>query len=1076
MPKKKTKTQFRLITLPRVPARACNKDCRGCPLHKDKETQGPIGTEHHAPAGKVKVMFITDTPGETENITGRPLIGRSGSMLRRAILQVNGSERGVAYGSLVRCWPTRRVNDHERSRNSSPLRNRPPVEAEVNQCQPNILRDIDQLKPDILVLLGSTVAGALAKHSALQPGRSGSNKPYRRRVDGKAKLTTMLGKSYVVEIKDPKTKKTTVYPAIVTYRPAVVLANPKCGGIFKGDIAKAFIRANGPDHSKRGKPAVILDTVTKVKKFLHHLTHDLTPEHTVMLDYETWHPSTQVVRLGMEILTIAFSYAGDRGFVIPYQHPESPFTGKEFRRIQKMLRRFFSNPDVSFGAIGAHNIKYECSVTLDQLGVHLGIAYPIVDTMLRAHQLNENRIKQMPYPFSIKTLATDQLGCTVYEDVDIAGVVALVKQGRAKEVPLAALCEYNAIDCYIGNRLIEFQDHLARQEDFKDKLALLGTELHGPVSSFAASMERNGILINRDKVRELRAPDSQLIVRQAEIEEELYDLTTVKDTNDKLLGLSRKVKGMRSPWKGRKKSPWVFHIGKPAARRALLFDVLKLHLDAESGELVWSQVTDAHKGTKPHNIRAEHLSVNKDFFAMFEGVAEVDLISEWSLLEKVRSTYLESVYKLLRDHPDMRDGRIRGSLNFHTARSSRASMSNPNMQNIMRGDKPAARIVKQLYIVEPGNILVCADYSQAEIRGLAHVSGDKKLIAAYVNAYRAERAYLKNPTKANLKILGLEGDFHKQTASQIFKVDLAAVTKMQRDASKTVVFGIIYGMSAHGLSRRLGIKLRKAEKYIEAFLSQFPEARKWLEWIEQEGYRLGYVESPIGRRRHMLSNFLINEYEEREYKAEMAKHKDAMLRWYKTKRSGRGDAPRQPRRWGAEWSHKSYEDRSCRNSPIQSLASDMNFTACIKLHRHIVENKKDSWRIVNVVHDSIMAEIPFHEVEQYAKVTNDIMSDRNILSAYDVKFSVPLKADFTVGLTWGAQMETNVIDVRKITCKSCGESRKVEGRIKNPACENVDCRERSRKNLSCKVVEGPLPFLLKTLDQRHKLTEFWERA
>jgi uracil-DNA glycosylase family 4 len=975
--------------------------CAGCPLRNSPHVRQQVTTEVHSCA--VDVLFITDSPGDLENQVGRPFLNHSGSILRRIVKQLtHGDELKIAYGNAVRC---RSIDN-----SSGSVHDRPPTDQEAACCKANILADIQLIKPRYLVLCGKVAVTALA----LDPDT-------RERVKRDLSITAVRGSDFIV-----KTPDGTEYPATATYHPSYVARNAVSGSVFREDICRALLRAKQiiPDYSKRGSRVELLDTVDKVRDFLKHLVRDLSKQDIVAMDYETG-PSG---RIGSRLLTISFAYGVDQGSAIPYRHPQSPWDAQEFKEVRQLLIKFFTTTRVSFGALVAHNLKFEAAVTLDEFGVYLD-AFPLEDTMLRAHAINENRKAALHQAFGLKILSDEWLGFTGYRDPDILPVVELVQQNRSAEVDLLPLCEYNAIDCYVTVRLYRMQDSVAAQENYTAQLKRLGVLMHGPVSIFASQMERNGIRANTKQLKFLMTPASPIFIRQRAIEQELYALPSVQKANHLLLTQNKKVENMVGVWGTKKREPWLFHINRQASKEALYIQQLEL----TAGETA--------KGNP---------SIDKKFYDKYKGVVEVDLLAEWTELDKLRGTYIEGIYKLIQQHPDMRDGRVRAQFNFHTTATSRTSSERPNMQNIPKGKTASAKAIKSLYMVDPGHLMVCADYSQAEVRWLAEITKDQNLLRAFLVTAQVKREYDLNPTPENAKRLTFEGDFHYQTAAQIFGKKPSEVTKDERNRTKAIVFGLIYGMSSYGLAARLNIDQDEAEKYQEMFLSQFPQARDWLGWIEQEGFREGFITSPIGRRRHLVSNYLLENANDLYHPAY---------------------ANKQPSYYGNQYpnqskltdlgKYKQYEDRVCRNAPIQSIASDTNLMACINIQRYILANQLN-WRLINIVHDSIMAEIPFREVGQYIEVANKIMTSPEIFKDFGITLTVPFRADFTVGLDWGHQFDLVVMEECELVCRQCAVKRPVSRPVQNRRCEGCGSTE-----VDTQLVSGPLSTVLNYLEKRY---------
>ena len=998
------------------------KRCKGCPLEPKGLNQVP--TEIHGE--KTRILLIAEAPGVTENKTGRPVTGKTGQIERRVVKQLNnGTEKGIAYANIVRCRPTKREKDKKTKQVI--IKDRPPTEEEIRCCKKFLLKDIERIDPEYIVLVGSIAAHTLA----CKPGS-------KEVVGSDLQIGQLRGLDY--EVHTPSGK---VYPATVTFHFSNVSRNPSRGGVFKEDIQKAFIRTDpkAKDYSKRGKKTIILDTVPKVKKFLNKLQNGLTKKHVVALDYET----AGLERIDPTILTIGFAYGPNKSYVIPYEHKDTPFTGKEIRKIRKLLQKFFRGP-VSFGALIAHNLKFEAAITKEVFGVSL-LGIPTECTLLRSHSINENRVVLGKEPFSLKTLDKEWLSFYHYGDPDIAPIVELRDLGKLSEAPLYDLCQYNGMDCYVEWRLYYYQNYRARKENYVKTLKRLHRVLKGPASVFAAQLERNGIRVNKSQIRFLRSDKSPILTRISEIEEELYTLPSCKKANELLLEEESRVKGMRPIFQ----APWLFKLSKPRAKEILYLDVLDL-----------KPVSHTAKG-KPQ--------INKGFYEEHVGIPEVDLMAEWSGLDQIRGTYVEGLYKRLQSDPDMRDGRVRGNLILGTTKTGRTSFQNPNMQNIPKGKTEHAKGIKRLYVAAPGRLLICMDYSQAEVRWMAQIANDSGLINAFAQVQEIVDEFLKNPTKENAIRLATEGDFHKRTASQAFQIPLIDVGKNERNAAKSIMFGNIYGRGDQALATALGKTIDEAREFKKKFFGQFPEASEWLKRIEIQGYKNGYVESPIGQRRHLITSFLLDSgFEKRVAAAEKDRLRVEKLRAKGQKAYRKTYLNDSDRDW---LGFRGYERRISRNSPIQSEASDMNLLACVGISRYIEKHKKDWW-LCNVVHDSIIADIPFEEAEEYAEVAQNIMEDGNLFKPFGFTPDVKFVSDVSVGVNWGDQFDVSPVKTWDLFCPRCKKRTEKKGKkykskevfIKRPK-KCPDCGSKKHK---CTFTAGPLPFILKKLDKQHGFT------
>ena len=193
-------------------------------------------------------------------------------------------------------------------------------------------------------------------------------------------------------------------------------------------------------------------------------------------------------------------------------------------------------------------------------------------------------------------------------------------------------------------------------------------------------------------------------------------------------------------------------------------------------------------------------------------------------LSKLRSTYVESLISKVDE-----TGRVHTTYHQTAVNTGRLASTNPNMQNIPVTSEFGLKI-KSCFVAPEGKTLVSFDYSQQELRILAHLSGEETLI----DAYRTDR------------------DVHKITASQIFKVDYDAVTKQQRSSAKTVNFGILYGMSSYGLSNGLHIPVEEAQVFIERFYETYPKIKQYYDSYLKQGKADGYIETILGRRRNIF--------------------------------------------------------------------------------------------------------------------------------------------------------------------------------------------------------------------------------
>ena len=214
-------------------------------------------------------------------------------------------------------------------------------------------------------------------------------------------------------------------------------------------------------------------------------------------------------------------------------------------------------------------------------------------------------------------------------------------------------------------------------------------------------------------------------------------------------------------------------------------------------------------------------------------------ILEYRQLAKLKSTYADGLAGVIRE-----DGRIHSTFNQTITATGRISSTEPNLQNIpVRME--LGRLIRKVFVPEEGYVFLDADYSQIELRVLAHMSGDEKLIQAYRHAQ----------------------DIHRITASQVFHIPFEEVTPLQRRNAKAVNFGIVYGISSFGLSQDLSITRKEAADYIERYFETYPGIKEYLDSMVLEGKEKGFVATMFGRRRPIpelkSSNFMQRSFGER---------------------------------------------------------------------------------------------------------------------------------------------------------------------------------------------------------------------
>ena len=366
------------------------------------------------------------------------------------------------------------------------------------------------------------------------------------------------------------------------------------------------------------------------------------------------------------------------------------------------------------------------------------------------------------------TLAEKHLGLHTVHYEDVAGKGA--KQIPFNQVHLDEAGPYAAEDADITLRLHRtFWPRLCLEAGLKS----VYEDLEIPLVSVLSRMERSGVRVDPGL---LHTQSKELSGRMAELVE-----------------LAHKAAGQP------------FNIGSPKQIQAILYDKMKLE--------------------PPEKTPKGQPSTAESALQALAGEHELPrLILEYRGLSKLKSTYTDRLPQQINN----RTGRVHTSYHQAVAATGRLSSSDPNLQNIPVRT-PEGRRIRQAFVAEPGNILLAADYSQIELRIMAHLSGDPALQEAFS---RGE-------------------DIHRMTAAEVFGATPDTVSNDQRRAAKAINFGLIYGMSPYGLARQLGIERGAAKEYVDLYFQRYPGVREYMDRVRAQARDQGYVETVFGRRLYL---------------------------------------------------------------------------------------------------------------------------------------------------------------------------------------------------------------------------------
>jgi DNA polymerase-1 len=467
------------------------------------------------------------------------------------------------------------------------------------------------------------------------------------------------------------------------------------------------------------------------------------------------------------------------------------------------------------------------------------------------------------------TLAQKYLGHTTIAFSDVAGKGK--NQITFNQVALDIAADYSAEDADITLRLHQI---LYPRVCEIDALKRVYETIEMPLVPVLAQMEQTGVRVDAALLGRISA---ELATRMAQIQTEVF-----------------------------KEAGQEFNLGSPKQLQHILYEKLQLPVLGKTPKGDPSTAEDVLE-----ELAAQH--------------ALPRLILEWRGMSKLRSTYTESLP--LQINP--RTGRIHTSYHQAVAATGRLSSQDPNLQNIPIRTAEGRRI-RQAFIAAPGCALLSIDYSQIELRLMAHFSGDEKLVQAFIDGR----------------------DIHQATAAEVHGIALDQVSGEQRRAAKATNFGLIYGMSAFGLARQLGIPRGEAQAYIDTFFARYPGVKEFMDSTREFARRSGYVETLFGRRLYLPN---INS-------------KNANFR--------------------------QYAERTAINAPLQGTAADLIKLAMIDL-KAFLEQKTPDTRMIMQVHDELIFEGPESELQSLAPELARRMCEIT-------KLKVPLIAEPGLGANWDA--------------------------------------------------------------------------
>lgn len=583
--------------------------------------------------------------------------------------------------------------------------------------------------------------------------------------------------------------------------------------------------------------------------------------------------TTSLAPLEAEPVGLSFSWQTGVAWYLAVRGPQGAALLDPAQTLER-LRPIFEAADV---AKVNQNIKYDLLVLRSQGLTVRGVAGDsmVADYLLHAGERSHN----------LEELARRYLNHQVIPITDLIGKKTRKQpQLRMDEVDTRRVADYAAEDADMAWQLCQLLEPKLDQVVTQTiPLRKLYDELEVPLIEVLVELEYNGIRLDIPRLEQLSREMAQQL---EEIEKEIYAL-----------------------------AGHPFAINSLVQLRKVLFEELKLPQQHKTA--TGSPSTDQEALEKLAALEHPNSKLPRK-------------ILEHRQVAKLKGTYVDALPALV----NPKTGRVHTSFNQTVAATGRLSASDPNLQNIPVRREQGQQI-RQAFLPEPGWLLLTADYSQIELRLLAHFCGDEELRRAFAE----------------------DRDIHTTVAAQIFHVEDSAVTAEQRRVAKTVNFGVLYGMSAHGLSQRLSIPRIEAEQFIDAYFARYPRVLEYQTRLLENCHKHGYVATILGRRRQF---------------------------------------DRLAIRPGSTYQQRNQAEREAINMEIQGSAADLIKLAMLNLYRRLRGAGRQA-RMLLQIHDELVFEAPPGEMNDLARTVREEMTTPLEKA---LALQTPLKVDLSVGPNW----------------------------------------------------------------------------
>lgn len=825
---------------------------------RTKCSKCPLGEGNYVCKGNgpkdAKIMIVGEAPGFHEASTGKPFQGKAGQLLDR-VLKESGIGRETCYVTNVcKCRPPD---------------NRTPKPKEIEACMPRLWREVERVKPEIMVLLGNT---------ALQA------------VTGLKGIKSLRGEWIEVE-------GLAIMP---TYHPAALSRNPNWLPKFKSDIMKVANLATGNTSQIDDIPYTFVKTKEDLSRLLE--TAKKAVDHSY--DIETIIDTDIIL---CQASAFEMPDGEIRCFFIPLAHRQSPFK-KVWKKVLKIMaptierKGLYANLKTTGQNAKFDNKKYRANVDCNP--------YLSFDTMLAGHLLDENTPNDLGY------LSATYANAPPYkEEVD---------KTKLNETDILKVAKYNVGDAYWTLKTKQVQKKLLKKDGRLWKIFLHCTM---PGARALERAEHYGVYLDKEQI--LKASTVSLNAMAEQLREmsqflpEGYVIETCVNCRrrggDKRLQPCPTPETIREGYRCKKysapKGIETFNLGSPKQVGWLLFDVCEIdpvHYNEDSG----------------NPSTAEDSLVYMDH-------PLVEIILKFREHQKLWTTYLRPWLESMDEN-----NRIYVSAKIHGTVTGRLAYAKPSPQTVPRNVE-----IRSCIAAPPGWVMMEIDYSQIELRAVAHAA----------------------PEPTMLRIYQTGGDIHRETACVMTGKMPEEVTKDERKKAKAVNFGFVYGMgwrkfieyakSSYGVD----FTEEEAKEIRQKFFDKYKGLKPWHDRQKRIAKQLGFVRSAFGRKRRL------------------------------------------PDIYSDEEGKRAEAERQSVNSPIQALPPDMTMMAM-----GIMENIPGMWvecRIVFQVHDAILFYVRKDKIDKWAKIGKEIMENLPTYEVFGMEFQVPIIAEPQLGPAWGKGVE-----------------------------------------------------------------------